>query len=266
MKRYKLIISAIHAFLLLPISSCGLIDIIYPDDNLPYTLPESYNEFNKTDYIRQYEYLSKTYIEDRRHRFLKLPKWVRLYLHDLTQKLRTNNELIFKERPDIRFYIVDKRSPFYFSTPNGNLFLSLGLIKRYIKNEGSLASIVMYEAIRIEKKIYRKIFVVPTGLVSTERFTALARVDLDQKAKVNKWVYFGLDRAGFDADNYLDWIQLQNKNTLDFSLHLGNMKEIVQEESLLRRFILNEYKGENLKNDTRSSQAFYRFLNYIRSV
>ena len=259
----------VYILALLNLAACGHIqnfDFFASDRDLAYDLPNPYREFSEKDYVEQYNHISKTFLESGRVKIVRFPSRQLVYLRGLVESLRENNELLFKNNEDIDFYLISHKAPFYFSSPEGKVFLSLGVMKRYMKNEGSLAAILLYESIRIEKDIYRKNFFIPTGTVSVERMISFSRIDLLQKNRLNKWVYYGLDRSGFDAENFLDWIQLQNKNSLDFALHLGSMKEIVREESELRRFILRKYQGENLKNETRSSKDFYRFMQYIRRL
>jgi hypothetical protein len=72
-------------------------------------------------------------------------------------------------------------------------------------------------------------------------------------------------RSGFDALGYLMWLQLQNKNVLDFKLQLGESRGVAMEEFLFKQFVIKKGIGpKNQRYDNNSSQEFYSFLSYLK--
>jgi len=80
---------------------------------------------------------------------------------------------------------------------------------------------------------------IPLGFCTTEKMISITRIKPEIKNKVNEWAYFALKRAGFDPSAYLNWIQVQNRNTLDFSLYLGDAIGISREEYLFKNLCLD---------------------------
>jgi hypothetical protein len=77
-----------------------------------------------------------------------------------------------------------------------------------------------------------------------------------------------LKRAGFDASVTLNWIQVQNRNVLDFAALLGDTTSISREEHLLKNFMAKEGVSNIEKKtiEANSSREFYQLLNQIVSV
>jgi hypothetical protein len=88
------------------------------------------------------------------------------------------------------------------------------------------------------------------------------------KYQINEWTYFILKRAGFDASAYLNWIQVQNRNTLDFSLYLGDATSISKEEYYFKNFMARQgvLGFERKINEANSSKQFYKLLNNVVSL
>ena len=108
---------------------------------------------------------------------------------------------------------------------------------------------------------------VPLGFFSTEKMIQITRLKSETKYQVNEWSYFILKRSGFDASAYLNWIQVQNRNTLDFSLYLGDAIGISKEEHFVKNFMARQgvIGVEKKINEANSSKAFYKLLNNIAS-
>ena len=84
--------------------------------------------------------------------------------------------------------------------------------------------------------------------------------------EIDKWAFYTMKRAGYDSLAYLNWLQIQNKNTMDFFLqHGGDTRRISREEFLFKKFIV----GQRISNDDtkrfqrRSSAGFYELKREI---
>lgn len=187
------------------------------------------------------------------------------YLESIGEDIIKNNELFFTSGLSPAFKVVESEVPFHFSLPGLKVFISTGLLSKYIKNEKLLYSVIAYELIRSEKKIYKKTHIVPTGFMPTSRALALLRISTAEKVETHKWAYYTLKRVGVDADIYLSWLQIQNRNSADFALQLGDTSSISREESLFKAFIIQNSKKKNGGSKyERSSRAFYAFVNRIK--
>ena len=74
-----------------------------------------------------------------------------------------------------------------------------------------------------------------------------------------------LRRAGYDASAYLNWLQTQNKNTLDFTLQYGVTRTLSREEFLYKNFLVTQ--GFSDKEDgflVNSSASFYKLLKEVK--
>jgi len=222
----------------------------------------------KKDYEEHMVELGKSYIKSPGVKVVKLSKFSRKYLNSLYYRLLNNNELLFEKKFKPKFFIIKSRTPFYFSLPKGHFYFSHGLINKFIKNEELLAAILAGEIVKSLRSIYLKQKVVPIGYMRTERMLSIARIPFDTKNQINKWSYFILKRAGYDPSVYLSWLQLQNRNTLEFSLQYGNVQTLSREEFLFKNYVSqNREKSESLlRKKITSSLAFYRMINELKRI
>jgi hypothetical protein len=94
---------------------------------------------------------------------------------------------------------------------------------------------------------------------------SLLRLNIEEKVEIHKWAFHILKRVGIDTDSYLSWIQIQNRNSVDFSLQLGDISSISREESLFKAFIIkNTEKKKTSKSHEGSSREFYAFINQLK--
>lgn len=184
------------------------------------------------------------------------------YLKGLAGEIISKNEIFFKRLKTASITILDHESPLYFSLPRGEIFLSSGLISKYVKHESMLVSILAYELVRSEKHLYAKQVLIPTGYLPLERMLSLARLQLGEKSEIHKWAYYLTVRSGYDGEYYLSWLQTQNRNTADFLLEVGDVNIINREESLFKAFLIKNATDEAAVKKN-SSKAFYTFLNSI---
>lgn len=186
------------------------------------------------------------------------------YLDKLTAEIISKNETFFKNLKEATVTILDLDAPVHFSLPKGELFLSQGLISKYIKHESMLVSILSYELVRSENLLYPKQTMVPVGYLPLERMLSLSRLSLDEKMEIHKWAYYLTVRSGYDGEYYLSWLQIQNRNTADFILQVGDANLINREESLFKAFLIKTSTEEEVPGKRNSSKTFYTFLNSIR--
>lgn len=186
------------------------------------------------------------------------------YLESLAAEIISKNEIFFKQLKRANVTILDSDSPLHFSLPEGELFISQGLIAKYIKHESMLVGILAYELVRSEHLLYPKQIIIPVGYLPMERLLALNRLNLDEKMEVHKWAYYLTVRSGFDGEYYLSWLQIQNRNTADFILQIGDANLINREEALFKAFLIKNSKEDDELSRKNSSKNFYTFINSIR--
>lgn len=224
-----------------------------------------YQEFSKFDYIDHVANFEKVYLTDKKNRVVRLTNKNGQYLESIVKNITQKNELFFNQIKESKFYIVESTTPFHFSLPGRKFFFSTSLVKKYIKNEIMLYCLIVYELIRSERALYNKTVIIPTGTLSTSRILSLLRLDTMSKVEVHKWAFYILKRIGIDTDSYLGWLQIKNRNSLDFALQLGDIQSISREEALFKSFLIEEVK--TMKKTTRykgSSKKFYSFLRNIK--
>lgn len=227
----------------------------------------NYHYLSSSDYVDHLSGLDKAVSVSLDKSMVKLSALNETYLNKLTQKILVNNELLLDKESNISVKIIKSKTPFVFSLPGGKLYISSSLLNKYVRYESLLAAILSIEIIKSERNYYRRNLVVPLGHLSIEKAILINRLGLEEKMEINKWSFFVLKRSGFDPHAILAWIQVLNKNTLELSLYLGEMKKISREETLLKSFIVNI--GVNRKLEDRqanSSKEFYRFIDEIKEI
>jgi hypothetical protein len=188
------------------------------------------------------------------------------YIEALITDIIANNEIFFKKLKQGSITIVDSESPLHFSLPKGEIFLSRGLITKYLKTESMLVCVLTYELVRSEKLLYPRQTFIPIGYVTLDKMLNLNRLSLDEKMEVHKWAHHLTIRSGFDGEYYLSWLQAQNRNTADFILQFGDANQITREESLFKAFLIKSSSEEQVIPRKNSSKSFYTFINRIRDV
>ncbi|RPJ78518.1 MAG: hypothetical protein EHM20_03730 [Alphaproteobacteria bacterium] len=163
--------------------------------------------------------------------------------------------------------MIINKTPFILSLPKAQFFISSGLVEKYLKSEELFVAALAAEILKSDRNLYEKKIMIPLGFYNTEKMLKLTRLKPETKYQVNEWTYFVLKRAGFDATAYLNWIQVQNRNTLDFSLHLGDAVGISKEEYVFKNFMTRQgvVGVEKKINEANSSKSFYKLLNNIAS-
>ena len=248
-------------FFLSFLMSCSLgTTKINPYDNIAVLLPKDY-----VDYLASTgdDYLN--YVDTK---VFNLNKNSLLYLEKLYDRLVSNNEIFFQNHERPRFHIIKDKRPFIFSLPGARFFLSSGLIQKYLKNEELFIAAFAVEVVKSKRQIYEKRTMIPLGFYSTEKMIQLTRVPTEFKNQLNEWGYLVLKRSGFDPAVSLNWIQVQNRNILDFSMYLGDATSISKEEHNFKNFLVKESLTtvERKTLEGNSSKEFYQLMNQIASI
>ena len=225
--------------------------------DVPYHTP--------ADFSDQWELIGLDFSEGHKNQIISLTNPSKNYLKGLTDKIRSHNELLFGGFNGAEIFIMNDQRPYHFSVPNGKIFISLGLLKKYIKYEGLLASVLTLEMIRSHNKIFMKNIMIPTGVVSFEGLKPLLRISVDLRHEINKWAIYTLKRSGFDPLSLLRLLQLKNKNFLDFFDTQNESKNVSIEEVQLKNFLVkHNLFGDINKALKNSSKGFYHFINEVK--
>jgi hypothetical protein len=226
---------------------------------------DSENHYKENDFIDQLVDLGEDYLKSPGIEEIRLTGTSSRYLKSIYDRLVKNSELIFDKKYEPKFHVIDNPSPFYFSLPQSRIFISSGLLLKYLKNEQLLVAALAHEVIKSQKNLYEKNVLVPVGYMTTEKMLSITRIPLEIKTEVNKWTYYMLRRAGYDSSAYLNWLQAQNKNTLEFTLQYGDTRTLSREEFMYKNFLVTQ--GFSDKEDSflvNSSSDFYKLLREVK--
>lgn len=251
------------------ISSCSNVKFMNLGSNtndINFFSKSNYSIVDKKDYSDHFQNYANFYLNSEKTQKINLSKNSQEYLVSTAKEILNKNELFFKNKDNLEFYIINNSSPFHFSFPGKKIFFSTGLIQKYIKSEKLLYCLLAYELIRSEKKIYHKTLIIPTGTIDSNRILSIMKLTTPEKVDIHKWAFYILKRVGIDTDNYLSWIQIQNRNSIDFSRQLGDVNSISREESLFKAFLIqNTKESDNLNKYSGSSREFYNFVKSLKS-
>lgn len=217
------------------------------------------------DYVDHLASIGNAYINFPETKMVSLPKESTLFLEKIYDRIVYNNQQLLTrpERPS--FYFIKHNSPFLFSLPKGQFYFSTALLSKYLKSEELFVAAFAAEILRSQRAIYEKNVIIPLGFYNAEKMIELTRLRPNTKQQVNEWTYLVLKRSGYDASAYLNWIQIQNRNTLDFALYLGDLLGISREEHMFKNFMIKQgsVDGERRFSESNSSQEFYKLINII---
>lgn len=219
------------------------------------------------DYIDHLASAGIDYLSHDETREITLNKDSMQFLNSVYERIVSNNVLLLAQNARPSFHVIINKTPFILSLPKAQFFISSGLVEKYLKSEELFVAALAAEILKSDRNLYEKKIMIPMGFYSTEKMLKLTRLKAETKFQVNEWTYFILKRAGFDATAYLNWIQVQNRNNLDFSLHLGDVVGISKEEYVFKNFMTRQgvVGVEKKINEANSSKSFYKLLNNIAS-
>lgn len=230
----------------------------------PQPLEKPASVYETKDFVNQLSIIADFYLRSPETKTIALQAKDQTYLESLAMDIVNNNEIFFSKTKKVDFIILNTETPLHFSLPPSKIFLSRGLITKYIKHESMLAGILSYELVRLEKNAYNKNIIVPVGYISVQRLLSLLRISTDEKMEIHKWAFHLTRRAGFDSEYYLSWLQTQNRNTADFVLLVGDVTSMTKEEALFKAFLIKEATVDNLVIKKNSSKKFYQLVNDLR--
>jgi len=229
-----------------------------------------YNQYkltNNKDYIEHLAFLHRSIIKPLEKSLVKLTPKGNVYLNGLINRLQINNELLLNKLDKIEIFLIKNKTPFVFSLPGGKIYISTTLINKYVRYESLLASILSLEMIKSERNYYRKWITIPIGILSVDQAISINRLSIEEKIELDKWAFYVLKRSGFDPYSILSWVQVLNKNALELSTYLGELKKISREETLLKSFIVNIGINRKIEDkQTNSSKEFYHFIDEIKEI
>lgn len=257
-------LAGVFCFLIVFIVSCSTIRLPGRSSGKGDLVKRSeYQKLAAEDYADQFTSLRDAFLQTPDIKQVKLEPAVLRYLEKLSSEIIAKNEIFFKNLKSARISVINSESPLNLSLPRGEIFLSKGLISKYIKHESMLVSILAYELVRSERLLYPKETIIPTGYMPLERMLMLGRLSLDEKMEVHKWAHHIVERSGYDGEYYLSWLQTQNRNTADFILQVGDANLITREEALFKAHLIKNDSDNNVIKKN-SSKEFYTLINTLR--
>jgi len=243
---------------------CSSFDFRFPFFNKK---PIERQTFSTKDYLDHLTFLGTTFLKSTDTKKIKLSKRSRNYIEGVLVGLVTSNELVLSPKIKNEVHIIKSKYPYHFSVPGGSIFISSELIKRYIDNEQFLVSVLSYELIRSHRGLYLGKVVVPTGLIGEQKIISLTNIPLSVRFEVSKWAYFVMKRSNYDEMAYLTWIQILNRNSMDFIMQYSDPRETIKIESMLKQFVVTSggRKDEDrVLKEYVSPRGFYQFRREIK--
>lgn len=256
------LLAGVLSFLLL--TSCGSFKIPFMRQKSDALSKDAYEVMSHKDFSDQLASMKTAFLNTPGVSAVKLDPVVQNYIRALLTEIISNNEIFFRDLKRGEITVIENDAPLHFSLARGEIFLSTGLITKYLKHESMLVGILSYELVRSEKLLYPKETVIPVGYLPLERILRLSRLTIDEKMEVHKWAHHVTIRSGYDGEYYLSWLQVQNRNTADFILQVGDASLINQEEARFKAFLIKNTLDENVPVKKNSSKNFYTLINRIR--
>ncbi len=250
-------------FFLFFVTSCSQLNFWKKNTDNQIDFSE-YSSLNRSDYEAQMNYYEEFLKTNNSIQIVKVTESSKNYLASIASELTSKNEIFYKRIKVFSFEIIKDARPIYFSLPSGKIFLSSGLLDKYVKHESVLASIIAFESIRAEKSIYPKKIMIPVGTLPLEKLLSQSRITSEEKIEIHKWAYHIIRRCGFDSSYYLSWLQIQNRNSFDFAPMLGDPSVISKEEAYFKAFLFKHNNDEEIIFRKDSSKEFYKFLDEIK--
>lgn len=235
-------------------------------ESKPNVSLHDYTYMSEKDFSDHLGTLKQSFLSQPEIKIIPANNLMKNYFNDLTAEILGKNEIFYRKLNSAQITVLDTDVPLHFSLPGGEVFLSKGLITKYLKHESILVSIIAFELIKSEKNLYPKKSYIPTGYFSLERMVSLNRLSLEEKMELHKWTYYMTIRTGHSGDYYLSWLQTMNRNTADFVFLVGDINQIPREESLFKAFLIKNANEDIVVSKQGSSKEFYRVLNYLREI
>ena len=87
------------------------------------------------DYEDHLASLKQPFLNSSGIKIYKMDDATQKYIESLISDIIANNEIFFKKLKEGKITIVDTEAPLHFSLPKGMIFISRGLITKYLKTE-----------------------------------------------------------------------------------------------------------------------------------
>lgn len=243
-------------------TSCAQLESLYKKTN-PIIPNSEIKGVADNDYVAHLKKLDKFLKNNPRVKYKRMGYRSRLYLNEVFKRVVSNNELLLPQDVDPEFNLIVDRIPYIFSFPGYKFYFSTGLIRKFLKNESLLLSALTFEIIKSGRNIFEKKRILPVGIVTAKQALGLTKVDFKSKLEIYRWTYFALRRAEYDAAAILNWIQLQNKNSVEFSWLIRDPQGVTREESSFKSFLVGQGVEQFEISEVNSSQGFYKFRDSI---
>lgn len=214
------------------------------------------------DFEEQLKSFKNSFIKNHKKKILRPKGVVKKYLERVVNKIGDNNETLIPSLESLEVFFIKDSSPYLFSLPGYKIFISTNLMNTYIKNESVFLGALTYEIIKSGRKIYKKKLYVPRGYVETKEILKIVDVQSETKTNLLKWTFLALERAGLDGSAILNWIQIINRNSLEFSWYLVGKKNLSLEEFQFKTFLVSQGVNFGNNNENGSSRGFYRLKNW----
>ena len=150
------------------------------------------NQTRDRSLLEHQQYVVDSFIKNNRSLAVEITRSKRKYLQKLESKIKNTNELFFSKTKNNKnkYYLIKDKRPVAFSSPKGKIFLTTGLIKKYIKHESNIVSILVFELVKIEKKLFMRKEFFPSGYFSFEEIVSSFRIPIEEKIKNHKWSFY----------------------------------------------------------------------------
>lgn len=245
--------------ILLPIFvSCSFLDKKKEDYPLNYQ-----RDIAREDYLLSLENLAKNFNKINTDKIKIFDEKNNIYVKKMRERIYRKNEILLTDSNSIKIVIVKSNKIFYFSTPGGFIYLSSELVKRYLKSESLFVALVLNELIKSKLGIYNKNLTIPRENYTEEELIRLTRISLEERTKLNQLVYEVMKRSGYDPGAKLLWLQVQNRNSIDFYRMYENTTDTIREEFYMKNYIVSQ-GNTSFEYETNSSKEYYQFRNLVR--
>ncbi|EQC43331.1 hypothetical protein [Bacteriovorax sp. Seq25_V] len=247
--------------LVITLSSCALLK------GKDETYATNYKrEMGSEDYAKHLEAITKKFVDKNKKKIRKISSANDPYIKYLVDRISQNNEIVISKNKKVDLYIVEDRRPFYFSMPEGNIFISSQMFIKYFKSEDIFISAFTSEFAKSTLWIYQKQILIPREDYKIESMIKFARLPFIEKVKLNNLSYEMMKRSGYDPAAQLLWLQTQNRNTIDFSFMYEVPSEMAREEFYLKNYIVSKGDESSITYERNSSRMFYNLKQKIEKA
>ena len=168
---------------------------------------------------------------------------------------------LYPETKKVEFYKIESTKPIFLFSPSGKIYFSKKLIRNYIDSEVLLKTLLIEILLRINFTVYQRTELSPTGYVNVQIIAALQRLPVVQRVNLDKWIFDHLKKNGLAGEGILDWIQIKNRNFKEFSYYHLDKSSALEEESLVKEFVLDQGFSDLKSEEGEKNKLFYYFKN-----